>query len=78
MSRKSDRRVGQSRLLAWTIVVLLILSVPWYFPAGDGSPFVFGVPLWCFVSFSCCSAIAAIVAVALPRLWDEEGSEESR
>ncbi len=73
-----DKRRSQARLLAWTIVALLVLSVPWYFPAGDGSPFILGVPLWCFVSFACCSAIAAIVAIALPRLWDEVDTEGPR
>ncbi len=60
-----------SRRLTWAIVGLLVLSVPWYFPAGDGRPFVFGVPLWCVVSFACYSAIAAIVVIAIPRLWDD-------
>lgn len=73
-SRTAD--AGPSRALGWTIVVLLCLSVPWYFPAGDGRPFVFGVPLWCVVSFACYVAIASIVALRLPRLWDERGAEE--
>ena len=74
----AEKRRSRVRPLAWVIVALLVLSVPWYFPAGDGSPFILGVPLWCFVSFSCCSAIAAIVVFALPALWDEDGAEGPR
>ncbi len=73
----SERR-AKSRRVGWAIVVLLVLSVPWYFPAGDGSPFVFGVPLWCFVSFGCCTGIASIVVAFLPVLWDEVADEEQR
>ena len=78
MTDRTDEqsRPGTSRRLASLIVVLLVLSVPWYFPAGDGRPFVFSVPLWCFVSLGCYVAIAAIVAARLPRLWDETNAEE--
>ncbi len=72
-----EQRVS-SRAVSWTITALLVLSVPWYFPAGDGSPFVFGVPLWCFVSFGCCTAIAAIVVAFLPLLWGDVADEEPR
>jgi hypothetical protein len=51
--------------------------VPWYFPAGDGRPFIYGVPLWCVVSLACYAAIAAIVAVLIPRLWDEGVAENT-
>ena len=60
-----------SRPLAWAILFLLALSIPWYHPAGSGAPFVWGIPLWGVVSFACYAAIAAIVAAAIPRLWDE-------
>jgi len=65
----------RSRGLGAAIVLLLALSVPWYFPDGDGGPFVAGVPLWCVVSFACYCAIAAIVALWLPDLWDERPAE---
>lgn len=73
--KERDERRGRGRL-GWIIVVLLVLSVPWYFPAGDGRPFVFGVPLWCLVSFACCTAIAAIVASRMSALWDDGDSQE--
>jgi hypothetical protein len=60
------RGEGRTALL---VGALLVLSVPWYFPAGDGSPFVFGFPLWALVSLGCYAAIAALVAWRLPRIW---------
>ncbi len=60
-----------SRFEVRLILVLLVLSVPWYFPAGDGGPFIGGMPLWFLVSFACYSAIAGIVALRLPRFWDD-------
>ena len=75
MNEAAQGSAARSRVLPWVIVILLVFSVPWYFPAGDGGPFVWGVPLWCFVSFACCCAIALIVAIRLPALWDEQGVE---
>ena len=68
---KSSGTGGPSRALTAVIVALLVLSIPWYFPAGDGGPFILGVPLWCVVAFGCYCAIAAIVATLMPALWDE-------
>lgn len=68
----ADRRRTRRRT-AVSIVALLVLSVPWYFPAGDGGPFIGGAPLWFLVSFACYTAIAAIVAVRLPAIWDDGG-----
>jgi hypothetical protein len=59
------------RLTVWLICLLLVFSVPWYFPAGSGRPLVFGFPLWCLVSLGCDAAIALLVVWRLPRLWDD-------
>ena len=67
---ESGRKLVQ-RVVAVAIVSLLCLSVPWYFPAGDGRPFVLGLPLWFIVSFSSYVAIAAIVVVTMPLIWDD-------
>jgi len=67
------RGEGATALL---VCLLLALSVPWYFPAGAGAPFVFGFPLWAFVSLTCYAAIAALVAWRLPRIWGRGDAEE--
>ncbi len=72
----TSEKKGAQRSVAVAIGLLLCLSIPWYFPSGDGRPFVFGVPLWCAVAFSCYCAIAAIVVVAMPLIWDEASVEE--
>lgn len=72
--------MNADRVTVLAVCVLLVLSVPWYFPAGSGTPLVFGFPLWGFVSLACYAAIAFLVVWRLPRLWgnavraaDEDG-----
>ena len=72
--------MAAERTTALLVALLLVFSVPWYFPSGDGAPFVLGFPLWAFVSLSCYAAVAALIAWRLPHIWgsapgDDEGTE---
>lgn len=61
------------RIATWVAyVVLLVLSVPWYFPAGSGRPIVFGFPLWCFVSLACYVLVAALTVWRMDALWTDD------
>ncbi len=51
-------------------VVLLGLSIPWYFPAGSGEPLVFGFPLWCLASLVCYVLVALLTVWRLDALWE--------
>jgi hypothetical protein len=52
--------------------LLLVFSVPWYFPAGNGEPLVLGFPLWCFVSLGCYIGLALLTVWRVDRLWDDQ------
>lgn len=57
----------------WVAYVLLFaFSVPWYFPAGSGEPFVLGFPLWCFVSLCCYVGVALLTIWRIDRLWEHQ------
>jgi hypothetical protein len=58
-----------ARRLWCLYVVLLVLSVPWYFPAGTGEPIVLGLPLWCLASLACCIAAALVTIAGIDVLW---------
>lgn len=58
---------------AWKLyALLLVFSVPWYFPAGSGEPLVLGFPLWCFVSLCCYVGVALLTIWCIDRLWDDQ------
>lgn len=61
-------------------LLLLALSIPWYFPEGSAEPIVFGMPLWCVISLSCYIAAAALTIWRLDALWSadvvDSGPEE--
>jgi len=50
-------------------LALLILSIPWYWPAVSGDWLVFGVPLWALVSLLCYVAAAILTVFTIDKLW---------
>lgn len=57
----------------WLIyLVLLVLSVPWYWPAASGSVLVFGIPIWALVSLLCFLIGAIVTALVIQRVWQVE------
>ena len=61
-----------------TVVVILVLSVPWYLPAKIGDRLVGGLPLWTWITVVCATALAAVTAWASLRLWRNEPDGGSR
>ena len=62
-----------------TVVVILIVSVPWYLPPSVGDRLAGGLPVWTWITILCGLALAGVTAFASLRLWrdgsDEAGSE---
>ena len=54
------------------VVVILILSVPWYLPPEVGDRLVGGLPLWTWITVACSAALATLTAWASLRLWRNE------
>ena len=63
--------IRRSRTIWFAYLLLLVVSIPWYFPNGNGEPLVLGFPLWCFVSLTCCVAAALLTAWQLDAVWEE-------
>jgi len=61
-----------------TVVVILVLSVPWYLPSEIGDRLVSGLPLWTWITVVCGTALAAVTAWASLRLWRNEPDGGSR
>ena len=73
MSPGGSGRGKAGRIATWVAyVVLLVLSVPWYFPAGSGRPILLGFPLWCFVSLACYVLVAALTVWRMDALWTDD------
>jgi hypothetical protein len=71
MSDEKTRSASVRRV--WVLyALLLVLSVPWYFPVGNGEPLVFGFPLWCFVSLCCYVGVALLTIWRLDHLWEDQ------
>lgn len=53
------------------IGLLYVLSIPWWFPAGEPG-FVFGMPTWALASLGCTLAISGLTAFLALRRWDDD------
>jgi len=52
------------RLLLAAVVLLYVISIPWYRRAGDAPEYVLGMPGWVAVAVGCYAAAAVLNAVA--------------
>lgn len=59
------------RLLPLLYLPLLVLGIPWYWPAGDRT-LIFGVPAWVMVAVVVSFAASCLTAVLLSRAWPGE------
>ena len=76
VSKERPSRVGV-RATWGAYVLLLVLSVPWYFPTGSAEPIVLGFPLWCFVSLTCYVLVAVLTVWRLDALWRDQTADDT-
>ena len=71
-------RARVRRLLLGLVVLLFVLSVPWYRDPAAGPQFWFGLPDWVAVALACYAAAAVLNAVAwlLTDLRDDPDPDE--
>ncbi len=62
MSPRTIRAVR--RLLLLAIVLLYIVSIPWYRPTGAEPAIVFGLPDWVAMALGCYVAVALLNSLA--------------
>lgn len=55
-----------------TILVLIVLSIPWYLPSGQVGTVVAGFPLWIWTALGCSLGIAILTAFAILRSWKDD------
>lgn len=51
------------------VLLLVIISVPWYRQSGEIGRIVFGLPGWVWTSLVCGFGVAALTAWAALRAW---------
>ena len=69
---------GSSPYLSWRVwaayVVLLLVGVPWYWPADDDTVWV-GLPAWVVVAVIASAIASFYTATLLRRRWPGEAEE---
>ena len=58
------------------LIVLVILSVPWYRTSGEIGNIIAGLPGWVWTSLICTVGISILTAVGVLKFWKDEGEDE--
>lgn len=64
-----DREPAKQRWYLPALLVLIVLSVPWYREAGSMGALVWGMPVWIWTSLGCTAGVSVLTAVAALRFW---------
>lgn len=64
-----------SRVAVLLYLVLLVLAVPWYWPA-DNHGVLFGMPAWVVVAIAVSACVSVLTALLLARPWPHEERRE--
>ena len=68
---------NRSAIPTWlkiALVVVPLLSVPWFFATGSIDPIIFGMPLWAFSTVALSTLFAALVSLTFLFYWPEDES----
>jgi len=65
----------QHRWFIVSLAGLTLAAVPFWF-VGRETVFVFGVPVWLWTSLGFTTALAALTAWGMLRLWDDEDDDD--
>ncbi|WP_085524343.1 hypothetical protein [Tuberibacillus sp. Marseille-P3662] len=64
---------------SWVILgIIIILSVPWYFPTGSYEPLFFGVPYWAFIVIGVSFILSAFINYVIKYQWNLIEDEEEQ
>ncbi len=66
----------RSKFVWAAYLVLLVLSVPWYWPRWSAEILVLGFPLWAATSLACYFVAAVLTVVAIDSLWREQAGRD--
>ena len=57
------------------LLLLLALSIPWYFVGSWFDRSLAGLPLWIWTALACSAGVALLTAWAVLMLWDDDAGE---
>jgi len=69
---KTSSEPGRKRWYVPLLLVLVILSVPWYRAAGSMGELIHGMPGWVWVSLLCTVGVSSLTAVGILWFWRDE------
>ena len=69
---KPRREPMQVRWFLPSVILLMVISVPWYLPAGFMGGLSGGLPSWIWVSIACATLIAGVTSYVALRSWQDD------
>lgn len=57
------------------VLVLIVLSVPWYFAEGHTGRILGGLPVWVWITLSCSFLVSCLIGVAVLRFWRDDAPD---
>jgi hypothetical protein len=66
------REPVRRRFFLPSVLVLVILSIPWYWPAGTTGRMFGGLPVWMWIALVCTAAVAVLTSWVALREWDDD------
>lgn len=54
------------------LILFIVISVPWYRPAGQIGRIVAGLPIWIWISLGCTFAVSCLTAAAILWCWRDD------
>lgn len=64
-----EREPAKQRWYLPSLLVLIVLSVPWYRHAGTMGALILGMPVWIWTSLACTAGVSTLTALAALRFW---------
>ena len=68
----------QKRWFIPVVLLILAISVPWYWKSGETGPMILGLPAWIWITVVCASVLACVTAVMALRYWDDDDPLDER
>ena len=76
---KFEKKEPVKHIKIWIVLLILyVLSVPWYLPKGTYLPIVFGIPYWGWIVLGVSLAISITLTYVIKHYWqlsDEENED---
>lgn len=58
------------------LLLLIVISIPWYRAGGEIGSVVLGLPTWIWMSLLCSLGVSILIAVGAMRFWVNDPDDE--